>query len=127
MTPPAAKRVATLLASRLGLEVSEVESTITADPLTAALALTLAGQSAPPDTGAAATIRFVATLVGGCPICLGEDPGCAECRGRGTPGSRQPDGEALIAWIARPLRRLGLCVATPRPSGTTNLHEGGLR
>jgi hypothetical protein len=128
MTAPAARRVAEVLAQRLGLEVGEVESTIAADPFTAAFALSLMGQSAPEERGgAAATVRFVASLVGACPICLGEDDECPECGGRGKPGCRQPDGEALMVWIARPLRRLGLCVGSLRQGAATNLHEGGIR
>jgi hypothetical protein len=51
----------------------------------------MVSQSGPEERGgAAATVRFVAALVGGCPICLGENHGCAECAGRGKPGSRQP-------------------------------------
>ena len=126
MTAPAARKVAEVLAQRLGMEVCDVDSTIAADPLTAAIALTFMGQPASNEQSrAAATMRFVAALVGACPVCLGEDDGCAECRGRGKPGCRQPDGEALTVWIARPLRRLGLCVAELPQGGATNLHEGG--
>jgi hypothetical protein len=128
MTGPAARKVAEVIAQRLGVEVAEVESTMSADPLTAVLTLSLMGQSAPDERSrAAATVRFVAALVGACPICLGEDDDCPECGGRGKPGCRQPDGEALIVWIARPLRRLGLCVGSLRETAATNLHGGGIR
>ena len=123
---PVAHRVAEVLAQRLGLETSEVESSIAADPFTAAFALSLMGQPPAPERGSAATVRFVATLVGACPICLGEDDACAECGGRGKPGCREPAGEALIVWIARPLRRMGLCVGRLDNSGAT-LHDGGIR
>ena len=124
MTTTAARRVAEMLAERLGLEVGEVESTIAADPFTAAFALSLIGQPPPPERGAAATVRFVASLVGACPICLGEDDECAECGGRGRPGCREPAGEALVVWIARPLRRMGLCVRSLSESAATHQHEG---
>jgi hypothetical protein len=127
MTAPAAKRVAEVLAQQLGLEAGDVESTIAADPITAAFALSLMAQPPSEDRGAAATVRFVASLVGACPLCLGEDDGCPECGGRGTPGCREPAGEALIVWIARPLRRMGLCVGRLRERAATHDHEGGIR
>lgn len=128
MTAPAARKVAELLAQRLGLEVSDVEATIASDPFTAVIALTFMGQPASDEQSrAAATVRFVAALVGACPVCLGEDDGCVECSGRGKPGARQPNGEALIPWIARPLRRLGLRVAELPQGGATRPHEGGTR
>ena len=126
MTEGTTKLVAEMLSQRLGIAPDQLESTIGSDPLAAALALSMMG--GPRDVERAdptATIEFVAAIVGACPVCLGEQRGCATCHGAGGPGSRQPDGDALIAWIARPLRRLGLCVAIRKPERAGHTPGGG--
>jgi len=41
------------------------------------------------------TVDMVASALGACPTCLGTDPGCLLCRGRGVPGALPPDPEAF--------------------------------
>jgi hypothetical protein len=135
--------LATLLAERLGLAPDQVASGLGGnplalfdkDPLAAALVLSMTPPARPTGADPAALVRLVAAIVGACPCCLGEAADCAECNGRGSPGSRAPDGGALIAWTARPFRRLGLCVGIPRrptagypqagPTGAGDTQGGG--
>jgi hypothetical protein len=126
MTAATARTIAGALAERLGVEPEQMEATLTQDPLTAVLALSMI-QPAPKEEGAdsAAIVRFVASLTGACPICLGENPGCFDCGGHGTPGSREPNETALVAWVSRPLRRLGLCVGRPRRAVHNDNRGGG--
>jgi hypothetical protein len=106
MTAETLKMLAGVLAPRLGVEPAQLEDMLAdhADP--------------------SAIVRFVATLVGGCPDCLGEHATCRECGGKGTPGFHQPNAAALVAWISPALGRLGLCIGRPRrdPAGH---HNGG--
>jgi hypothetical protein len=129
MTAEATRAIAGALAERFGVEPEHIEATLTENPLAAALALTMmqpAAQVAPDErTEAAALVRFVASLVGACPVCLGENPGCLDCGGSGAPGSRAPNETALVAWISPPLRRLGLCVGRPRRAAHDYNHGGG--
>jgi|SoiMethySBSTD1v2_1073268.scaffolds.fasta_scaffold1800397_2 hypothetical protein len=126
MTAETTQTIAGILAQRLGVERSLIEGTLADQPLAAAMAISLLQRPTPETCDPAQTVRFVATLVGACPVCLGEDRICHECGGRGGPGSRDPDAAALVAWITPPLRRLGLCVGRPRraaPDTTTKEHE----
>lgn len=116
MTTGAMRIVAELVAKRLGGEATELEAALGDDPIAAAIALSMAGQDRSGARGdPAGVVRYVASIVGGCPICLGVDNTCGECEGKGAPGSRSPDREALLEWLDRPLRRLGLCVGKLRP------------
>jgi len=123
MSPDTTQTIAGILAERLGVEPQLIEGTLAQKPLAAAVALSLLGQPRQEKSDPAETVRFVATLVGACPVCLGEDMLCHECGGKGLPGSRDPDAAALVAWITPPLRRLGLCVGRPRQGGRN--HGGG--
>lgn len=116
MNPAAQRMVAEVLGRQLGIDAGELTTALGADPIAAAFALSMMGQCRPPKQEADATERLfrVAAVVGACPSCLGEDPLCVECQGDGRPGSRMPDREALLAWIALPLRRAGLCVTALR-------------
>lgn len=126
MTAETARTIAGVLAERLGVEPEHMEATLTGDPLAAALALSMMQRPSKEDAcDRAAIVRFVASLVGACPICLGENPGCLDCGGSGTPGSRAPNETALLAWISRPLRRLGLCVGRPRQAVYNDNYGGG--
>jgi len=126
MTAATTRTIAGALAERLGVEPEQMEATLTQDPLTAVLALSLM-QPGPKEESAdsAAIVRFIASLMGACPICLGENSDCLDCGGSGTPGSRAPNETALVAWISRPLRRLGLCVGRPRRTVHNDNHGGG--
>jgi hypothetical protein len=126
MTAETARMIAGVLAPRLGVEPGQLEGTLVDNPLAAAVALSMMGpdrQEEPCDPGA--TVRFVAALVGACELCLGEHTACRECGGKGGPGTRPPDAAALVAWIARPLQRLGLCVGRPRRETLGHNHGGG--
>lgn len=126
MTAETARTLADALAERLGVEPEHMEATLTQDPLTAALALSMMQPAAAEEsTDTAAIVRFVASLVGACPLCLGEHPGCLDCGGNGAPGSRAPNETALVTWVSRPLRRLGLCVGRPRRPAQDDNHGGG--
>jgi hypothetical protein len=126
MTAETARTIAGALAERLGVEPQHMEATLTQDPLTAVLALSMMQPAAKGESAdSAAMVRFVASLVGACPICLGENPGCVDCGGYGMPGSSAPNETALVAWISRPLRRLGLCVGRPRGAFYNDNHGGG--
>jgi len=116
MNPAAQRIVAELLGRQLGMDAGELATALETDPITAVFTLSMMGQSNSKAAEADAVERLVriATIVGACPICLGDDPLCTECRGAGTPGHRAPDLEALLAWIDRPLRRVGLCVTALR-------------
>lgn len=48
----------------------------------------------------------LAAALGACPLCWGEDPGCPECEGEGTPGSARPDRELFGQLVAPALRRI---------------------
>lgn len=112
MTEEAERMVAEMLAQRLGLQGGEVPNVLGGDPIMAAVALSLMNRTRPERRDdEAARIRRVASIIGACPRCLGEEAGCPECAGKGKPGYRAPNREALLGWIARPLRRLGLCVS----------------
>jgi hypothetical protein len=119
MNEGAQKLVAELQARRLGVDCSELAPALS-DPLAAVVALSMMGQAPPeePVVGAAERLARVAVMVGGCPLCLGEDAACAECWGEGQPGSRPPHRAALLRWVGTPLRRLRLGVTPldqPRP------------
>jgi hypothetical protein len=125
MTTETARTIASILAQRLGVEPDEIEGTLTDKPLAAAVVLSLLSPAHHATCDPAATVRFVATLVGACPICLGEDMVCHECGGKGGPGSRDPDAAALVAWITPVLGRMGLCIGRPRREHPERNHEGG--
>jgi hypothetical protein len=122
MNAETARTIVDALAQRLGVEPDQIEGTLTDNPI--ALALSLLDPARQETNDPAATVRFAATLVGACPICLGEDMVCRECGGKGGPGSREPD-TAMVAWIAPALRRLGLCVGRPRREPTGHMQRGG--
>jgi hypothetical protein len=107
MTAETTRMIAGLLAPRLGVEPAQLEEMLADNPDPAAI------------------VRFVAALVGGCDVCLGEHPTCPECGGKGTPGFHPPDAAALVAWISPALRRLGLCIGRPRRDLAGHHHGGG--
>jgi hypothetical protein len=112
MTADATRMIAGMLAPRLGVEPAQLEEILSS-----------ARQEETMDP--AAVLHFVATLLGACPICLGEHDACRECGGKGGPGSRPPEAAALVAWISPALRRLGLCVGRPRREPAAHHHGGG--
>ena len=116
MNAAAQQMIAELLGRQLGMDAGELSTALSADPIAAFFALSMTGQGKPekPETDPAERLARVATIVGACPLCLGEDPLCVVCQGEGRPGFRIPDREALLAWIALPLRRAGLCVTALR-------------
>lgn len=126
MTTDAARLVAEVLARRLGVTAESFESKLADSPIGAAMALGLL-DSAPPaaPADAAAIVRSVARMVGACPACLGLHAACAACQGDGAPGSRAPDAESLVKWIAPALDRVGLCVGRPRARPWTDTQGGG--
>ena len=124
MTAETTQTIAGILAQRLGVERNLIEGTLADKPLAAAMALSLLQRPPPETCDPAQTVRFVATLVGACPVCLGEDRICHECGGRGGPGSRDPDAgragrmDHAAAAPARSLRRQASA------AGAGHNHEG---
>jgi hypothetical protein len=114
MNAETTRTIASILAQRLGVEPDVIEGTLAEKPLAAAVALSLLQQPHQETRDPAETVRFVAKLVGACPMCLGEDPMCRECGGKGGPGARDPDTAGLVAWLTPALRQLGLCIGRPR-------------
>jgi hypothetical protein len=126
MTTETARLVAGVLARRLGIEADSLQATITDNPLGAAVALSMLDPARQaPESDPARVIRFVGSMVGACPVCLGEVGDCGECRGLGKPGTRAANAEALIRWIALPLHQAGLCVGRPRSTAADNNQPGG--
>jgi hypothetical protein len=124
MTAETTRTMASIIAQQLGVEPNVIETALTEKSLAAMVALSLLGPQRPL-SNPAETVRFVATLVGACPLCLGEDRTCHECSGRDGPGSRNPDAAALVAWITPALHELGLCVGRPRAQSARDSNEGG--
>jgi hypothetical protein len=124
MMPETTQTIAGIVAQRLGVEPQMIEAALAEKPLAAAVALSLLHRPRQETCDPAETMRFVATVVGACPMCLGEDLLCYECGGKGSPGSRDLDAASLVAWITPALRRLGLCVGRPR-KGTGRTQLGG--
>lgn len=58
----------------------------------------------------------VGRVLGACPACWGLDHFCRQCLGSGLPGSRPPDIDAMVSWIAPALRRAGITVSSTRPA-----------
>jgi hypothetical protein len=110
MNAAAQRMFAEVLGRQLGMDAGQLATVFDGDPIAAVLALSMMGQSRSEKHAGEAAERLarVATIVGACPLCLGEDPACPECLGEGEPGFRALDRDALLAWIATPLRRAGL-------------------
>jgi hypothetical protein len=125
MTEEIQRMVAEMLAQRLGLQGGEIPITPGGDPIMAAVALSLMKRTRSRRDEEVVTIRRVATIVGACPRCLGDDASCAECAGKGQPGYGPPDQTALLQWIAPPLRRLGLRVSARRRQPREHNQVGG--
>jgi hypothetical protein len=47
----------------------------------------------------------IAHALGACIYCWGEDSSCRACRGKGTPGTFEPDEERYKRWILPAVRR----------------------
>jgi hypothetical protein len=128
MSEDADRMVAEVLAQRLGLQGGEMPDALGGGSLMAAVALSLMNRSRSERRDEeTARIRRVAAIVGACPRCLGDDAACAECAGKGKPGYRAPNRQALLDWIARPLRRLGLCVSARDRQRVEHIHGEGDR
>lgn len=125
MTEDAVKMIADALAQRLGGDAAALQAALGEDPLAAAVALVAAQATSGARADPAGVVRQVACIVGGCPVCLGTDVACVECEGKGAPGSRVPDRAALLRWVHRPLRRLGLCVGRLRQDHVEHDGQGG--
>ena len=47
----------------------------------------------------------LSAALGACPICLGENPTCPACQGKGLPGFKDPDPELFNTLVAPAVRR----------------------
>ena len=52
--------------------------------------------------------HYIAEIFGTCPACWGLNKLCPYCHGQGKPGSHNPSGEELLAWVEPALTKLGL-------------------
>lgn len=124
MTAETVRMVAGVLAQRLGVDASELEASIAHDPMRMVALSLMQDAAVPPRMDPASLVREVAAMVGACAACLGEQPGCEECRGTGKPGWHEPDAAALVRWITPSLQRVGLCIGRPRKIEDAT-HGGG--
>jgi len=53
---------------------------------------------------------YIAEVFGACPQCWGLNRLCPQCKGRGNPGSGEPQGEELLSWVEPALAKLGMKV-----------------
>jgi hypothetical protein len=53
---------------------------------------------------------YIADVFGACPRCWGLNRLCSDCKGKGKPGSREPQEAELLSWIEPALAKLGLKV-----------------
>ena len=51
-------------------------------------------------------IETLASALGACPLCWGDDTHCDECQGRGTPGAYLPDQEAFHVFVLPTIHRM---------------------
>jgi hypothetical protein len=49
-------------------------------------------------------LDLLATALGACPECWGEEQACASCQGRGIPGSFKPDRDGFVAYVLPAIR-----------------------
>jgi hypothetical protein len=108
VSPAAQRMMAQLLGRQLGMDASELASSLADDPVATMMALSMMGQGGArggPD--ASEIVARVAVIVGACARCLGDDANCSACRGLGRPGSRVPDLAGLLEWLELPLLRVG--------------------
>jgi len=106
MNAESTRTIAGILAQRLGVEPDVIEGTLAEKPLAAAVALSLLQRPNQETCDPAETVRFVAKLVGACPICLGEDTMCLECGGKGGPGWRDHRQPHPYRWCLEHHREL---------------------
>lgn len=68
----------------------------------------------------------LASALGACYLCWGEDPGCPVCRGTGRPGSRKLEQESFEQWVAPALRTLSVPKEVHPPKSSIELLNGSL-
>jgi hypothetical protein len=61
----------------------------------------------------------LATALGACPLCWGEEPACPDCEGQGEPGSQRPD-RALFFRLVAPALHCFKTADGPRARPITN-------
>lgn len=54
--------------------------------------------------------HYIAEVFGACPQCWGLNRLCPECKGRGMPGSGEPQEDELLSWVGPALAKLGMNV-----------------
>jgi hypothetical protein len=63
------------------------------------------------DLAAADTMaHYIAEVFGACPQCWGLNRLCRQCKGRGQPGSGEPQEDELLSWVGPALTKLGMKV-----------------
>lgn len=51
---------------------------------------------------------ILASALGACPVCWGEDGDCEMCRGKGVPGAYAPDKDAFVTYVLPVVDKLRL-------------------
>lgn len=71
---------------------------------------------------------ILASALGACPVCWGQDSNCEVCRGKGVPGAYALDRDAFVEFVLPSIRKLGLTRRKDRSSsidsGMTEVHAG---
>jgi hypothetical protein len=50
--------------------------------------------------------EILASAIGACPECWGEDGGCELCNGKGVPGAYVPDTDAFVEYVLPAVRKV---------------------
>ncbi len=61
-------------------------------------------------------LELLATSLGACPDCWGEDQACPICQGRGTPGSFMPARDAFVGYVLPAVRKIHPYMSRDKPS-----------
>jgi len=74
-----------------------------------------------------AKFDIVASALGACPLCWGEDEACEKCQGKGRPGEYKPDIEAFRKFVLPVVKRIRICVKKTKISNQNEDHQKGLQ
>ncbi|MFZ0726844.1 MAG: hypothetical protein WAM61_13745 [Desulfobacterales bacterium] len=61
-------------------------------------------------------LELLASSLGACPDCWGEDQACSVCRGRGAPGGFLPDRDAFVGYVLPAVRKIHPYISRDKPS-----------
>ncbi|MGB7292643.1 MAG: hypothetical protein WBD99_10765 [Thermodesulfobacteriota bacterium] len=66
---------------------------------------------------------ILASALGACPDCWGEDEGCEMCEGKGVPGAYIPDRDAFVQYVLPSVRTLRVFKRKDRSISTDSAME----